>query len=138
MDPFGAFDPSGRPLAGAALFVFALVATGLLEHWQFRLRAQEDTHWWASNGRDVVNALALALLTSALHLFGFPWPLAFGLAGAVVVIENTLQSPLHRHRFAGAASVLISVALGAPLLLAPFQVQRGFSALLLLLFPFAL
>jgi hypothetical protein len=40
-------------------FLASVALAGLLERVQYRLRADEGRAWWASNGRDVLNAVAL-------------------------------------------------------------------------------
>jgi hypothetical protein len=65
-------------LAAAALLV-------LLQEAGERLRREEHRAWWASNGRDVLNAVGFAAFAGALHLYGYPGPAALLAGGAATL-----------------------------------------------------
>jgi uncharacterized BrkB/YihY/UPF0761 family membrane protein len=121
-------------LAGGAALLLALVATGVLERLQFRLRDAERSTWWASNERDLLNLLALAVLTFACALLGFSTALSLLVSGTLVVLVNTLQASLGQRPYSGLASVGAAVVLGLPALFAPSTLARGLSGLLGALF----
>ncbi len=119
----------------SAGFIGLLVFTAFLERLQFLLRATERSSWWASSGRDVLNALALLGLMFGLRLLGFPGPVALGFAAILVVTISLFQSSLPRSTpLSTLLSVAVSLALGAPLLIAPARLHALFEATLMLLF----
>ena len=130
---FRAQDPSLH-WAGRAAFFVALCLTGILERVQFRLRFLETRTWWASNGRDVLNLAALAMLFGSAWLMGFSAPLALALAASIVVLVNALQSGLGARSGATRTSVAIAVLLGSPALILPSAVDRAARAALAVLF----
>lgn len=118
MTALGEFLPpegAGR-WAALAAWVVALALAALVQRWQLRLRRAEGTRWWASNGRDVLNAGALAALTGSLALLGFAWPMALVL-GSTVLLLFTLAAAWPR----GLAAV--AVLLGGPIAAAPGRVH---------------
>jgi hypothetical protein len=135
LDAIGGYQPTseGRVLA-LALFSVALVLVAALERLQFRLRATEGALWWASNGRDVLNALAVAVMTFALSMVGFNGPIAFCIAATQMAILSALQTSLGDRRSALLWSVMLAFALGAPVMLAPRAVHEGFQRMLRALF----
>src|SRR5262249_27776553 len=62
MDELGGYRELAPParMIGNAVFIGMLFLTTLLERLQLQLRATESAKWWASNGRDAVNAFAVA------------------------------------------------------------------------------
>lgn len=114
--------PTARIL-GSLVFLGALAIAALLERLQFKLRATESKTWWASNGRDVVNAFALAATSLGLWGIGFTGPIALAIAATVVVILSALQMMIERHRAALALSLGVALLLGSPVLIAPRQVD---------------
>jgi hypothetical protein len=112
----------------------ALCATGVLERVQFGLRFLEARTWWASNGRDVLNASAFAALTGSAWLIGFSLPIAMVLGATVLVMVNALQSVFRTRRGATWMSMALAVALGSPALIAPAEVDRAIRAVLRVLF----
>jgi hypothetical protein len=131
---YGAPDESLR-WVGVVVFLAALGATGVLERIQFRLRFLEARTWWASNGRDVLNALAFALMAVALGFIGFGGPIGLVIAASIVLLVNTVQTTLGVRRGATFLSVLTALCLGAPVLLAPAWVDGVVAGMLLWLFP---
>lgn len=135
MESLGTFGEFGAAThwLGRLAFVLALGLTGYLERTQFRLRFLESRTWWASNGRDVLNAVAFAALFSTALLIGFSGPIALLLAGTVVVLMNMLQSALGLRRGATLTSILFSLGLGMPVVIAPRwvdgAVRRSFELL---------
>jgi len=130
---FRTLDPSVQ-WAGRGAFLAALCATGVLERVQFGLRFLEARTWWASNGRDVLNASGFAALTGSAWLIGFSLPIALVLGATVLILVNALQSALRRRKGATWTSVALAVALGFPALVAPAQVDRVIRAALRILF----
>lgn len=125
--------PPARELGGA-VFLGMLVLTAILERLQFQLRATEASVWWASNGRDVVNAFALGAMSLGLYVVGFSGPIALAIAATVVILLSVLQATLEKHRRAVGLSVLAALLLGSPVLLWPRAVHRLFSATIGFLF----
>ncbi|MBI3181235.1 MAG: hypothetical protein HYZ28_03730 [Myxococcales bacterium] len=118
--------PAAR-LLGIGVFLFALLLTALLERLQFQLRATEASRWWASNGRDVVNALALAAMTVGLRAIGFAGPVSLAIAATLVIIVSLLQTSLARYpTLATFLSVAVSLLVGVPVVAAPRAVQAVF------------
>ena len=130
---YGAPDPSLQ-WVGIAVFVAALCATGVLERIQFRLRFLEARTWWASNGRDVLNASAFGLMGVALGILGFGGPLGMVIAAVIVLLVNTVQTTLGTRKGATALSVLTALILGTPVLVAPSAVDAALRDTLLFLF----
>lgn len=130
-----------RPLPDEArwvsvgVFLALLCVVALIERFQYRLRDQEPARWWASNGRDVVNVFALAMMTVGLGVLGFDGPLAFGIAASFVILLSAFQGALERHPSAVYLSVLTALLLGAPILLIPAQLASAYRGLVLTLFP---
>jgi hypothetical protein len=130
---FRILDPSVQ-WVGRGAYLAALCATGFLERVQFGLRFLEARTWWASNGRDVLNAAAFAALTGSAWLIGFSPPIALVLGATVLVLVNALQSALRRRRSATWMSMGLAVALGLPVLIAPADVDGALRAALRMLF----
>jgi hypothetical protein len=113
----------------------ALGLTGLFEQLQIGLRSTETKRWWASNGRDLLNGLALASLWLALWASGFSGPIA--LAGAALLL---LGASLIESALSGASSwprwlsFPAMFALGSPVLVAPRAVHLGLRWAIELLF----
>ncbi|MGZ3447525.1 MAG: hypothetical protein ACXU88_17700, partial [Myxococcaceae bacterium] len=108
---------------------------GLLERVQYGLRASERRAWWASNGRDVVNAVALGCVSAGLWAYGFRGALVVCVAGTLVLLLSMSQMRLESRPLSTLWSVVVALALGAPVLVAPAAVARGFERLLLTLGP---
>src|SRR6185369_9973962 len=72
-DALGAWNGEGGVWT-ALTFLASVALAGLLERVQYRLRADEGRAWWASNGRDVLNAVALGSVSSGLWIYGFRGP----------------------------------------------------------------
>lgn len=119
---------------GAMVYLAALAACALLERFQFRLRATEQQTWWASNGRDVINALALGVMTLGLYTLGFTGPIGLGIAATVVILLTAAQHALSRLRRGTELSLALAFALGAPVLLLPRATERVFRRTLEVLF----
>ena len=124
----------GAQWAGRIAFLGALCLTGVLERVQFGLRFLEGRTWWASNGRDVLNAIAFTALIGTAWWIGFSPPVALINGSTVLVLVNALQSALGQRRGATWMSVALAVALGAPTLVAPAAMDRAIQATLELLF----
>jgi len=125
-------------LAAAVALLAAVAATVRLEEVGDRLRRQEHRAWWASNGRDVINALVLLAISAALVLQGFQGPAALVLGGVltmtltgVCVVEGRLPDRLRPRLVALALGGLLAL----PVLLFPAEVAAGLGALAARLFP---
>lgn len=127
--------PESARLVGGLMFVGLLCLTALLERLQFQLRATESSRWWASNGRDVVNAFALAAVALGLKVIGFTGPVSLAIAATLVITLSALQSALARYpRLSTALSIVTALVLGMPVLLAPRAVHDLFRGVIELLF----
>ena len=119
----------------AVAFLASVGVAGLLERVQYRLRADEGRAWWASNGRDVLNAIALGAVSSGLWVYGFRGPLVVCVAGTLVLLLSMAQMRLESRPGSTWWSVGVALALGAPVLVAPGAVARLFQRVVLLLGP---
>lgn len=119
----------------ALTFLVSVGVAGLLERVQFRLRANEGRAWWASNGRDVLNAVALGAVSSGLWVYGFRGPLVVCVAGTLVLLLSMAQMRLESRPGSTWWSVGVALALGAPVLVAPGAVARLFQRVVLALAP---
>ena len=119
----------------ALTFLASVGVAGLLERVQYRLRADEGRAWWASNGRDVLNAVALGAVSSGLWVYGFRGPLVVCVAGTLVLLLSMAQMRLESRPGSTWWSVGVALALGAPVLVAPGAVARLFQRVVLLLGP---
>lgn len=118
--------PAGRA-AGVAVFALALLATALLERLQLKLKARESSRWWASNGRDVVNALAFGAMTLGLLAIGFTGPISLAIAATLVIAISVIESSLSGYpRLSTAIAVAVSLLAGLPVLLFPRLVHALF------------
>jgi hypothetical protein len=136
VEALGGYSPlssPGREL-GFALFVLLLCVTALLERLQFKLRATEARTWWAGNGRDVLNALALGVMALGLKLLGFAGPISFCIAATLVVLLTWVETLVGERPHSTALSVAAALGLGAPILLFPASVHAFFRGALELLF----
>ena len=130
----GGWTGEGGPW-GALTFLGSVCVAGLLERVQFRLRADESRAWWASNGRDVLNAVALGSVSAGLWVQGFRGPLVVCLAGTLVLLLSMSQMRLESRPRSTLWSVLVAIALGFPVLVAPGNVARCFERLVIALGP---
>ena len=124
MDEFGGYRellPRVRTVGNLA-FIGLLCLTALLERLQFQLRASESSRWWASNGRDVVNAFALAATALGLRLIGFTGPILLQISATLVLLTSAFQGSIGQRRFSTLWSVLVALALGSPIVIVPEQV----------------
>jgi len=135
-----ALEPrTGVERQAAALALLAAVAAAVrLEEVGDRLRREEHRAWWASNGRDVINALALLAIAGSLVLMGFPGPAALVLGGVltmaltgVCVVEGRLPARARPRLVALGLGLLLAL----PLVLFPAEVAGGLGALAARLFP---
>jgi hypothetical protein len=125
----------------AAAVVAALVATALLVLLQEvgeRLRREEQRAWWASNGRDVLNALGFAAIAGALRLYGYPGPAALLAGGAFTLGAYgafVLAADVARLAHPRATAIAAGWALAGLLLAFPEPVLRALGLLAARLFP---
>lgn len=137
MDELGGYQALAPPaqLVGDAVFIGMLFLTAFLERLQFQLRITESSKWWASNGRDVVNAFALASMALGLKVIGFTGPISFLIASTMVLFVSVLQSSLSNRKLSTVLSMAGALALGLPVILAPLWVHSFFRKTLEMLFP---
>jgi hypothetical protein len=133
-EALGAWNGEGGTWTALAYLASVAIA-GLLERVQYRLRADEARAWWASNGRDVLNAVALGAVSSGLWIHGFRGPLVVCVAGTLVLLLSICQMRLESRRGSSWWSVGVALALGSPVLVAPGQVARLFQRVVLALAP---
>jgi hypothetical protein len=119
----------------ALTFLASVALAGLLERAQHRLRADEGRAWWASNGRDVLNAVSLGAVSSGLWIYGFRGPLVVCVAGTLVLLLSICQMRLESRPGSTWWSVGVAVALGSPVLVAPGKVASFFQRVVLALAP---
>jgi len=137
MDELGGYRELTAParVVGDAVFIGMVFLTAVLERLQLQLRVTESSKWWASNGRDVVNAFALASMAFGLKVIGFTGPIAFLIASTMVLFVSVLQSSLINRKLSTVLSVAGALAVGLPVILAPIAVDAFFRRTLALLFP---
>ena len=137
MDELGGYRELTAParVVGDAVFIGMVFLTAVLERLQLQLRVTESSKWWASNGRDVVNAFALASMAFGLKVIGFTGPIAFLIAATMVLFVNVLESLLSDHKLSTVLSMAGALAFGLPIILAPKIVHVFFRRTLELLFP---
>lgn len=136
MDELGGYrelTPQARAL-GTAVYLAALVLTAFLERFQFRLRATEGQTWWASNGRDVINAIALGLMMFGLYTIGFNGPIALCIAATVVVLLTAAQMTFEKLHRGGSLTLALALVLGTPVALTPRRTNELFRSTLEFLF----
>jgi len=119
---------------GQAVFAGALVLIALLERLQFKLRESESSKWWASNGRDVLNVVALAVMVFGLDALGLTGPVSLGIATTALILLTAAQPMLNRRRHGLIWGAAAALTLGLPILIAPQQTHQGFRTLLVALF----
>jgi hypothetical protein len=119
----------------ALTFLASVGVAGLLERVQYRLRADEGRAWWASNGRDVLNAVALGAVSSGLWIYGFRGPLVVCVAGTLVILLSMAQMRLESRHHSTWWSVGVALALGFPVLVAPAAVAGFFERVVVALAP---
>jgi hypothetical protein len=121
IEPYRA--PPSPSWIGDAAFAVALLALVYFLHLARVLRVHERDTWWASNGRDAVNALAVVTLFGAISLQGFSLPLSLLFAATITLILTVLYDALAtRFRHPGSAVLVAAAIVGAPLVLAPARV----------------
>ena len=136
MDELGNYQELVTParVVGDVAFVAALCVTAMFERLQLRLRATESSKWWASNGRDVLNALAVGTMALGLKVIGFSGPIAFLLAATLVLLIGAVQASTENHRLSTALSVGVALLFGLPVLFVPAMVHSFLRQTLEILF----
>lgn len=127
---FRHYEAASR-LAGHFSFCGALALTVAFQRWQYALR-DDQTAWWASNGRDLINSCCWAALFLSLYLVGFPGPSALLLAATLLLVLNLLEGAIlawPKAPFPTALSLLVALSLGVPIILAPRDVHRFLNTL---------
>lgn len=124
-------EPYRTPLYPAVLgdlaYVAALALFVLLQRLAWKLKEEESHTWWASNGRDVVNGLAVISLSAAIRLQGIALHLALALGATLTLGLSVLHVFLERRLVESwKVSWILAALLGAPLLFAPaFVAQKA-------------
>jgi hypothetical protein len=136
VEELGIYRELGPParLVADVVFVGMLFLTALLERVQLQLKATESSTWWASSGRDVVNAFALLSMALGLKVIGFAAPIAFVVAATLVLSISALQSSFSNHRVSRGITMVAALVLGLPVIVAPNFVHALFRRTLELLF----
>lgn len=135
-DPLGSFTAVPGHAASAALLA-ALALTVALHRLQVALVRAESSVWWASNGRDLVNAFSLGALAATLWFRGFPGPSALFLAATLLLLLNLFETVLLRGlapRLNAGLTLLAVFLLVSPLLAAPDRVNALLNGLAAQLF----
>ncbi|MGI5860794.1 MAG: hypothetical protein ACOX6T_01925 [Myxococcales bacterium] len=117
--------------------IAALALTVALQRLQVVLVRAESSVWWASNGRDLINAFSLGALGTTLWLMGFPGPAALFLAATILLVLNLFETVLLRRLapvWNAGLSLLAVVVLISPLLVAPDRVNAWLNVLATQLF----
>jgi hypothetical protein len=137
-DALGGFLEPAQSLrvqvARALVFLGVLLLSSVLERLQTRLREEERSTWWVSNGRDVLNAFALASCALGLRLLGFRGPLALCLAATLTLALSLLQGVIVARRLPVVASLAAALVVGLPVALWPAPVASVLKTGLELLF----
>jgi hypothetical protein len=121
--PLGGWTGEGG-WVGAVGYLSMLGVAGLLERVQYRLKRDESRTWWVSNGRDVLNAVALGAVSVGLWMYGFRGPLVVCVAGTVVLLLSVSQMRLESRPRSTLWSMVAALVLGTPALVAPAWVAR--------------
>lgn len=135
-EPLGSFTTISRHAASAA-FVAALALTVALQRLQVALVRAEPSVWWASNGRDLINAFSLGALGVTLWFMGFPGPSALFLAATVLLALNLFETVLLRGlkpALNASLSLLAILLMLSPLLASPERVNLWLNSLAAQLF----
>ncbi len=125
-----------RAVAGLALLTAVAGAVRLEEIGEL-LRREEARAWWAGNGRDVINALALLAIAAALVLRGFPPPAALAASGLLTLAltgVSTLEGRLPAQAHPRATALGIGLLLALPLVAWPGGISSGLGAVAAALF----
>jgi len=121
---------------GAALYLAAVAAFVVFQEIGLLLRREERRAWWASTGRDLLNAAGLAGIGGALVQFGFPFATALAAAGTLTLVlfgtSIWLETRPWRHRRWLALCAGAVVAL--PLVLFPEPILAALGAVVARLF----
>ncbi len=137
-DALGGFlEPAQSPrvqVARALVFLGVLLLTAVLERLQTRMREDEVSTWWVSNGRDILNAFALAACALGLRLLGFRGPLALCLAATLTVVLSLIQGLIVDRKWPYGLSLVAALAVGLPVAVWPLPVARALRASLDFLF----
>lgn len=134
IDPYR--EPELPLPAGAAILFAALVLFVGCQRLAFHLRAEERRAWWASNGRDVVDALAAVALSFSVWLLGIALPIAI-LLGCTLTLALSLIANFLHERMARPWRLVLAIAIvfGAPFVVAPAALATGAADLMASIFP---
>lgn len=122
--------------AGALILLAALVLFVGCQRLAFRLRDEEGRAWWASNGRDVVNALAAVALSFSVWLLGIATPIAILLGCTLTLALSVIANFLHeRMAHPWRLMLAIAVVFATPFVVAPGWIASGVADLIESVFP---
>lgn len=134
MDPYR--PPSYPAVLGDLAYAAALALFLFLQRIAHKLREEEVHAWWASNGRDVVNGLAVVTVSTAIWLQGIAPALALLFGATLTLLLSVLHTFLEGRVVEPWRLVIVAaVILGAPLVLAPRQVAEATDRLVQEVFP---
>lgn len=134
MEPYR--TPPYPAVLGDMAYVAALALFVLLQRLAWRLREEEKHAWWASNGRDVANGLAVVTLSVAIWLQGIAPHLAIAFGATLTLALTVLHGFLDKQFSASwKASWILAALLGAPLVIVPEMVATGADRFLSWAFP---
>lgn len=121
---------------GALILLAALVLFVGCQRLAFRLRDEEGRAWWASNGRDVVNALAAVALSFSVWLLGIAPPIAILLGCTLTLALSVIANFLHE-RMARPWRLMLAIAVvfATPFVVAPSAIASGVGDLIEAVFP---
>ena len=123
--------PGYPAVLGDLAYVAALALFIFLQKVALRLRAEEEETWWASNGRDVVNGLAVVTVSGAIWLQGMaPWMAVFFGATLILALSVLQAFFARRHPEPWKPLLVAAVLLGAPLVLVPRPLAEATAAFL--------
>ncbi|MFN7133431.1 MAG: hypothetical protein ACK4N5_15230 [Myxococcales bacterium] len=115
-------QPAAYRLIGNVALGLALALVVALQHWQTRLKQDESRVWWASNGRDMVNIVALGALVLALWLVGFPPASGLLFGATIILVTHAVENAAAARSVA--VNALLALVIAVPLLFAPQRAQQ--------------
>jgi hypothetical protein len=127
----------GARLAGAAVYLGAVLGFLLVQEVGLRLRREERRAWWAGSGRDLINVAGLLAISGALRLVGFRGAGALVVGGTLTLLmfgASVFFATQTSTRHPRAWSVGAGLALALPVAIFPAEVAGWFAALAAVLF----
>jgi hypothetical protein len=127
----------GARVAGAAVYLVAVLAFLLVQEVGLRLRREERRAWWAGSGRDLINVAGLLAISGALRLVGFRGAGALVVGGTLTLLlfgASVFVATQTSTRHARAWAVAAGLALAVPVAVFPADVAAWFADLSAALF----